>query len=66
MTRESIETRMQELVAEMQKAEEEMTKLRPRVQFLEQVMLRLDGALTVLKGLLEAETASVNHAELPA
>ena len=63
--REQIEAKMQSLVEELQRADEEANKLRPRLRYLEEVMVRADGALSVLKGLLEGETAgSVNHAEV--
>jgi hypothetical protein len=61
--REQIEAKMQSLVEELQRADEEANKLRPRLRYLEEVMVRADGALSVLKGLLEGENeASVNHA----
>lgn len=53
MTRTQIEARMGTLRDELTKANEELGKLRPRVQFLEQIMLRVDGALTVLQELLD-------------
>jgi hypothetical protein len=58
-----IEAKIQQLVEELQRADEEANKLRPRLRYLEEVMVRADGALTVLKGLLEGDpAASVNHA----
>lgn len=71
MTREVIAAKMQELVAELQRADEEAQKLRPRLRYLEEVMVRADGALSVLKGLLEDSTPAsvpsrVNHTEIPA
>ena len=62
--REVIEAKMQELVAELQRADEEANKLRPRLRYLEEMMVRTDGALTVLKGLLEANPV-VPHVEQP-
>lgn len=60
--REAIEAKMQALVEELQRADEEANKLRPRLRYLEEVMVRADGALSVLKGLLEGENeAVVNH-----
>jgi hypothetical protein len=54
--RAQIGAKMAALRGELQKADDELGKLRPRVQYLEAIMLRLDGALTALQGLLEAET----------
>lgn len=53
MTRETIESRMAQLKEELQRADEELSKLRPRVQYLETILQRTDGALTVLQGLLD-------------
>lgn len=62
MQREAIEAKMEHILAEMQKAEQEAQQLRPRLRYLEEILLRLDGAMTVLKGLLEEEAGvSVNH-----
>lgn len=58
MTRDQIEARMGTLRDELEKANEELGKLRPRVQFLESMMMRVDGALTVLQELLETPDAS--------
>lgn len=51
--REAIAARMGQLREELQRADEEAGKLRPRLQYLEQMMLRLDGALTAMQGLLD-------------
>ena len=56
MNREQVEQRMTALRQELEQASEELTKLRPRVQYLETIVQRLDGALTVLQGLLEDDT----------
>lgn len=48
-----IDQKMTELRREMEIAEAELAKLRPRVQYLEAMLHRLDGALTVLQGLKE-------------
>jgi hypothetical protein len=53
--REQIEAKIAELTAELQKANDELGKLRPRVQYLETILYRLDGALTALHGVLDAE-----------
>ena len=53
MTRAHIEARMGTLRDELTKAGDELGKLRPRVQFLEHLMFRVDGALTVLQELLD-------------
>ena len=53
--RDVIEARITHLRGEVQTASDELSKLRPRVQYLEQTMLRLDGALTVLHELLATE-----------
>lgn len=66
MQREAIEAKMQHILAEMQKAEQEAGQIRPRLRYLEEILLRLDGAMTVLKGLLEEEAGvSVNHEAAP-
>jgi septal ring factor EnvC (AmiA/AmiB activator) len=57
--REQIEAKIVELRTELQKADEELSKLRPRVQYLETIMYRLDGALTALQGVLDAPTPAV-------
>lgn len=46
----------------MDKAEAELAKLRPRVQYLEAMLHRLDGALTVLQGLKNDPAPVVAHA----
>jgi N-acetylglucosamine kinase-like BadF-type ATPase len=53
MTRAHIEARIQVLAAELQKADEEAHKLRPRLRYLEEVMVRSDAAIAVLKSLLD-------------
>jgi hypothetical protein len=63
MTRETIEARMVTLIEELKKAEEELGKLRPRVQYLEVVMTRLDGAVTVLRELLDTDSAPLPCAQ---
>lgn len=63
MTREQIEARMGQLRQELTTANEELGKLRPRVQYLEQTMLRLDGALTVLGELLDTPLSAQNGQE---
>jgi chromosome segregation ATPase len=54
--RTQIDTKMAALRGELQKADAELATLRPRVQYLEALMLRLDGALTALQNLLEEAT----------
>jgi hypothetical protein len=54
--RAQIEAKIIALHTELQKADDELSKLRPRVQYLETIMYRLDGALTAMQGLLEGET----------
>jgi predicted nuclease with TOPRIM domain len=56
MTRETLDQKMQTLKGELEKADEELTKLRPRVQYLETIIQRLDGALTVLQTMLDEDT----------
>lgn len=58
----AIEHRMTQLREELQKADEELSKLRPRVQYLETIAQRLDGALTVLQGLLDASEPALTPA----
>ena len=53
MTRTQVEARMHTLQEELTKANEELGKLRPRVQFLEHIMLRIDGGLTVCQEFLD-------------
>ena len=71
MTREQIEKRMAGLREELQRADEEAGKLRPRLQYLDTIMQRLDGALTALQGLLdepdvhEAALAQNSHMAQP-
>jgi hypothetical protein len=55
-----IQTKMQALKTELEQAEAELAKLRPRVQYLEAICHRCDGALTVLQGL--KDEAMSNHA----
>jgi chromosome segregation ATPase len=55
VTRTSIEQRLATLREEGQRADEELNKLRPRVMYLQEVLLRLDGAITTLTQLLEEE-----------
>jgi hypothetical protein len=57
-----IDAKMTELRSEMDKAEAELAKLRPRVQYLEAMLHRLDGALTVLQGLKDSPAPIVAHA----
>lgn len=59
MYQAQIETRMAQLKEELTKANDELGKLKPRVQFLEQIMLRVDGALTVLQELLDGPDESL-------
>jgi chromosome segregation ATPase len=61
--REQIEAKMAELRAELQKADEELGKLRPRVQYLESMLFRLDGALGAMQSLLELETPAVGNGQ---
>ena len=56
--KDTIMQRMGELREELRKADEELRTLRPRVQYLESVMMRVDGALTVLQELLDVPDAS--------
>jgi chromosome segregation ATPase len=51
--RAQIDAKIAALTTEMQRAEEELRTLRPRVQYLESMVYRLDGALTALQSLLE-------------
>lgn len=60
MTSEQLTQKMTVLREEMQKAEEELAKLRPRVQYLEAMQHRLDGALAVLQE-LQATPDTSNH-----
>lgn len=53
--REAIEQRIAQLRDELQRADDEVSKLRPRLQYLEAIMQRLDGALTALQGVLDDE-----------
>jgi len=61
--RAHIEAKITELTAELQKANDELGKLRPRVQYLETIIYRLDGALTAMQGLLELETSGVGNGQ---
>lgn len=61
--REQIEAKMAELRTELQKADEELGKLRPRVQYLESMLFRLDGALGAMQSLLELETPVVGNGQ---
>jgi chaperonin cofactor prefoldin len=60
-----IEAKITALTTELQKADEELSKLRPRVQYLETIMYRLDGALTALRELLEQETPVAGNGTAP-
>lgn len=60
MTSEVLTQKMTVLREEAQKADEELAKLRPRVQYLEAMLHRLDGALTVLQELQSMPDTS-NH-----
>jgi septal ring factor EnvC (AmiA/AmiB activator) len=53
--RAQIEAKIAELKGELHKADEELSKLRPRVQYLESMLYRLDGALGAMQSLLELE-----------
>jgi hypothetical protein len=64
--REQIEAKITELRGELQKADEELGKLRPRVQYLETIMYRLDGALTALQSLLDLEAPAGGNGTAPA
>lgn len=46
-----IDQKMTQLREELQKAEDELARVRGRVQYLEAMAQRIDGALTVLQGL---------------
>jgi septal ring factor EnvC (AmiA/AmiB activator) len=61
--RAQIESKITELKGELQRADEELSKLRPRVQYLETIMYRLDGALTALQGVLDAETPAAQDTD---
>jgi chromosome segregation ATPase len=61
--RAQIEQKITELSAELQKADDELGKLRPRVQYLETILYRLDGALTALRGLLETQEPETQDAD---
>jgi hypothetical protein len=63
--KEQIEAKIVALRAELQKADEELSKLRPRVQYLETIMYRLDGALTAMQGLLDVETPAAGNGTAP-
>lgn len=54
-----IDQKITQLQGEMEKADAELAKLRPRVQYLEAMLHRLDGALTVLQGLKQEELVPV-------
>jgi predicted nucleic acid-binding Zn-ribbon protein len=55
MTRTIIEQRLATLREEGQRADEELNKLRPRVLYLQEMLLRLEGAIGTLTQLLEEE-----------
>ena len=57
-----LEQKMKTLRDEMEKADAELAKLRPRVQYLEAMLHRLDGALTVLQELKDAPAPVLAHA----
>lgn len=58
--RAHIEAKIVELQGELQRADEELAKLRPRVQYLESMLYRLDGALSALQNVLEPPAATPN------
>jgi septal ring factor EnvC (AmiA/AmiB activator) len=59
--RAHIEAKIAELTTELQKANDELGKLRPRVQYLETIIYRLDGALTAMQSLLEQDAPAVGN-----
>jgi septal ring factor EnvC (AmiA/AmiB activator) len=61
--REQIEAKIAALQGELQKADEELSKLRPRVQYLETIMVRLDGALTALHDLRALDVPAVENGQ---
>jgi septal ring factor EnvC (AmiA/AmiB activator) len=61
--RDRIEAKIAALQGELQKADEELSKLRPRVQYLETIIYRIDGALTAMQSLLEMETPGVGNGQ---
>jgi predicted nucleic acid-binding Zn-ribbon protein len=62
MTRAIIEHRLATLREEGQRADEELNKLRPRVMYLQEVLLRLEGAIGTLTQLLEEEQKATGQA----
>jgi predicted nucleic acid-binding Zn-ribbon protein len=62
VTRTSIEQRLAALREEGQRADEELNKLRPRVLYLQEMLLRLEGAIGTLTQLLEEEQKAAGQA----
>jgi chromosome segregation ATPase len=56
-----LDERLETLRREAQQAEEEAAKLRPRLQYLQEMLLRLEGAIVALAQLRDALT----HVESP-
>lgn len=63
MTREQLEIKQKELSGELEKAETELAKLRPQVQYLEAMQHRLAGALQVLQELMQQDSQAVVTAQ---
>jgi len=61
--RAQIEAKIAEFQGELKKADEELGKLRPRVQYLETLLYRLDGALTAMQSLLDLDTPAVGNGQ---
>lgn len=74
MTTEQLDVKIKELTGELEKADTELSKLRPQVQYLEAMQHRLGGALQILQDLLTQEkqatvtaqpAATNSHGPLP-
>jgi uncharacterized protein involved in exopolysaccharide biosynthesis len=60
MSQELITKKIEVLKKEFEQADGELSKLRPRVAYLEQILQRCDGAMVVLEQLLkESQDATV-------
>jgi len=65
---EQLEEKVKALTEELTQAETELAKLKPRVQYLEMIIQRCDGAITVLQGLKQQDAPPVvgtNHSVAP-
>lgn len=63
MTTEQLESKQKELTGELEKAETELARLRPQVQYLEAMQQRLSGALQVIQDLMQQERQAVVTAQ---